>query len=203
MLEKKEITFTEARKLCEQSDDLCAATNAGTPVLFHRQSTKPLRDAPNVHNSAQVSQVPRASRIQPKAATNRCFSGGEYHLRSTCRFHNSTCHAYGKMGHIRKCFDNVGGMKVQSVKLEVDGKTVFLKRRVLPYVQREGVLKALQKVKQNGMISKVESSAWATPIIMAMKIEGRTPRNCGYYRLTLNPRLRRCAVTTMEPEDCT
>ncbi|VDP87156.1 unnamed protein product [Echinostoma caproni] len=38
MLEKKDITLTEARKICEQSDDLCAVTNADTPVLFHRRS---------------------------------------------------------------------------------------------------------------------------------------------------------------------
>ncbi|VDP65681.1 unnamed protein product [Echinostoma caproni] len=36
---------------------------------------------------------------------------------------------------------------------------------------------------------------------MAMKSDGRTPRICGNYRLTLNPRLRRYAATTMEPED--
>ncbi|VDP96421.1 unnamed protein product [Echinostoma caproni] len=33
MLEKKDITFAEARKICEQSNDLCAATNADTPVI--------------------------------------------------------------------------------------------------------------------------------------------------------------------------
>ncbi|VDP79126.1 unnamed protein product [Echinostoma caproni] len=102
MLEKKDITFAEVRKICEQSDDLCAATNADTPVLFHRRSTKPLRDAPNVHNSPQVPQVPSSNQTQPKAATNRCFSCGEYHFRSNCRFRNATCHAYGNMGHIRK-----------------------------------------------------------------------------------------------------
>ncbi|VDP87646.1 unnamed protein product [Echinostoma caproni] len=102
MLKKKDITFAEARKICEQSDDLCAATNADTPVLFHLKSTKPLRDVPSVHNSPQVPQVPSSSRTQPKAAINRCLSCGEYHPRSTCRFRNAAYHACGKMGHIRK-----------------------------------------------------------------------------------------------------
>ncbi|VDP90553.1 unnamed protein product [Echinostoma caproni] len=102
---------------------------------------------------------------------------------------------------IVQCSGNVGGMKVPSVKLEVDGESIFLKRRVLPYGQREGVLKALYKMEQNGVISKVESSAWATPVVVAIKSGGRTPRFCGNYRLMLNPRLRRCAATTMEPED--
>ena len=42
---------------------------------------------------------------------------------------------------------------------------------------------------------------WATPIVIAVKSDGKTPRICGDYRLTLNPRLKRCAATTEEPED--
>ncbi|VDP96652.1 unnamed protein product [Echinostoma caproni] len=102
---------------------------------------------------------------------------------------------------IVQCSGNVGGMKVPSVKLKVDGKPIFLKRRVLPYGQRECVLKALQNMEQDGVITKVESSAWATPIVVAMKSDGRTPWIFGDYRLTLNLRLRRCAATSMEPED--
>ncbi|VDP91785.1 unnamed protein product [Echinostoma caproni] len=73
---------------------------------------------------------------------------------------------------IVQCSGNVGGMKVPSVKF-------FLKRRVLPYGQREGALKALQKMEQDDVISKAESSAWATPIVVAMKSDGRTARICG------------------------
>ncbi|VDP91385.1 unnamed protein product [Echinostoma caproni] len=102
---------------------------------------------------------------------------------------------------IVQCSGNFGGMKVPSVKLEVDGEPIFLKRHVLPYGQREGVLKALQNMDEDGVISKVESSAWATRIVVAMKSDGRTPRICGDYRLTLNPRLQRCAAITMKPED--
>ncbi|VDP68732.1 unnamed protein product [Echinostoma caproni] len=36
---------------------------------------------------------------------------------------------------IVQCSGTVGGMKVPSVKLEVDGEPIFLKRRVLPYGQ--------------------------------------------------------------------
>ncbi|VDP69767.1 unnamed protein product [Echinostoma caproni] len=70
---------------------------------------------------------------------------------------------------IVQCSGNVNGMKVRSVKLEVRGEPIFLKGRVLPYGQREGVLKALQEMEQDGVISKVESSAWATLIVVAMK----------------------------------
>ncbi|VDP88930.1 unnamed protein product [Echinostoma caproni] len=100
-----------------------------------------------------------------------------------------------------QCFVSVGGMKKPTVALDLDGEPVFLKGRVLPHGQRKSVLKALQKMKKDGVISKVESSAWATPIVVALRSDGRTPRIYGYHRLTLNPRLRRCAATTMESED--
>ncbi|VDP93936.1 unnamed protein product [Echinostoma caproni] len=74
---------------------------------------------------------------------------------------------------IVQCSGNVGGMKVPPVKLEVNGEPIFLKRCVLPYDQREYVLKTLQKMEQDGVIRKVESSAWATPIVVAMKSDGR------------------------------
>ncbi|VDP38321.1 unnamed protein product [Echinostoma caproni] len=60
-------------------------------------------------------------------------------------------------------------MKVLSVKWEVDGEPISLKRRVLPYGQREGVLEALQKMEQDDVINKVECSAWVTAIVVAMK----------------------------------
>ncbi|VDP71525.1 unnamed protein product [Echinostoma caproni] len=92
-------------------------------------------------------------------------------------------------------------MNEQPAKLEVDGEPIFLKRRVIPSDQREGVLQALEKMKRVGVITRVTSITWATPIAIAIKSDGRTPRICGDYRLILNPRLRKSAATTMEPED--
>ncbi|VDP89863.1 unnamed protein product [Echinostoma caproni] len=88
---------------------------------------------------------------------------------------------------IVQCSGNVGDMKVPSVKLEVDGEPIFLKRRILPYGQRKGVLKALQKMEQDSMISKLGSSASATSIVVAIKSDSRTPQICEDYRLTLIP----------------
>ncbi|VDP67207.1 unnamed protein product [Echinostoma caproni] len=49
---------------------------------------------------------------------------------------------------IGKCSSNFGGMNVQPAKLEVDGEPIFMKRRVIPYDQREGVLKAIEKMER-------------------------------------------------------
>ena len=100
-----------------------------------------------------------------------------------------------------QCSNCSGGMKVDPAVLEVVGEPIFMKRRLIPYGQRDGVETALKKMECDGIISRVNSSSWATPIVVATKRDGRTPRICGDYRLTLNPRLRRCAATTMEPED--
>ncbi|VDP85081.1 unnamed protein product [Echinostoma caproni] len=100
-----------------------------------------------------------------------------------------------------KCFNNTGGMNIQPAKLEVDGELIFLKRRIIPYSQHEGVLQALEKMERNGIIKRVTSSTWATQIVIAIKSDSETPRIFGDYRLKLNPRLRKCAATTMEPEN--
>ena len=102
---------------------------------------------------------------------------------------------------IMRCSNASGGMKVKPAKLEVEGEPLFLKRRILPYGLRDGVLCTLKKLEKDGIISQVNSSLWATPIVIAVKSDGKTPRICGDYRLTLNPRLKRCAATTEEPED--
>ncbi|VDP80752.1 unnamed protein product [Echinostoma caproni] len=43
LLEKKDLTFAEARKICEQHDDLTKATSSDAVTLFQRQKTRPNR----------------------------------------------------------------------------------------------------------------------------------------------------------------
>ncbi|VDP95312.1 unnamed protein product [Echinostoma caproni] len=102
---------------------------------------------------------------------------------------------------IVKCSNNTGGVDVQPTNLEVDGDPIFLKRRIILLAHREGVLQALEEMAHDGIITGVISRTWATPIVIAIKSDGKTPRICGYYRLTLNPRLRKCAATTMKLEE--
>ena len=353
LLEKKDLKFAEARKICEQHDDLMATTSRESITLFHQRRRDP---KPFQHRRPENDPRKRADQTRPVKDINECMSCGQMHLRSSCRFRNATCHACGKVGHIRKvcrqtrcnltqnvsngeersspiytlrtmsdykqfiyhmvtfksgskhrfivdtgsgesiisrnvlqsvcpnavleptstvihgvtghrlpllgettlwiqsndttyvpiqflvshnspsilglsamrtlgssvslhtneptpdstatiqklmirCSENSGGMRVPNAVLHVDGEPVFLKRRVIPYGQRDGVRKAIERMEQKGIISRVASSTWATPIVVAMKSDGSTPRICGDYRLTLNPRLRKSAATTMETED--
>lgn len=59
----------------------------------------------------------------------------------------------------------------------------------------------MNKIEQEGIISRVGYSVRATPIVVVMKVDGHKPCIFGDYRLTLIPRLRRCVDATMEPED--
>ncbi|VDP89395.1 unnamed protein product [Echinostoma caproni] len=73
-----------------------------------------------------------------------------------------------------KCSNNTGDMNVQPAKLEVDGEPIFLKRRAIPYGQRDVVLQALEKMERDGIITRVTSSTWAMPIVIAIKSDGKT-----------------------------
>ncbi|VDP38721.1 unnamed protein product [Echinostoma caproni] len=77
-----------------------------------------------------------------------------------------------------KCSNNTRGMNIQPTKLEVDGEHIFLKRRVIPYGQRDGLLQALEKMQRDGIITRVTSNTRATPIVIAIKSDGKTPQIC-------------------------
>ncbi|VDP75453.1 unnamed protein product [Echinostoma caproni] len=94
---------------------------------------------------------------------------------------------------IVKCSNNIGGMNVRPAKLEVDREPIFLKRQAIPYGRLEGVLEALEKTKRDGIITRVTSSAWATPIVIAsqndrktLRITGKPSTSC-YERVRLPP----------------
>ncbi|VDP83173.1 unnamed protein product [Echinostoma caproni] len=157
LLEKKDLTFVEARKICEQHDDLMKATSSEAVILFQRQKAPPNRPP-----TAKCASKPHKDSSGNEKRINPCFSCGAHHLRSICRFRNVKCHACGKINHmlrhlVVKCSNNAGDMNVQPTKLEVDGEPIFLKRRVIPYGQRDGVLQALEKMKRDGKITQVTS----------------------------------------------
>ncbi|GAA50669.1 retrovirus-related Pol polyprotein from transposon 17.6 [Clonorchis sinensis] len=102
---------------------------------------------------------------------------------------------------ILKCSKATGGMQIPKVRLEATGDAIFLKRRIIPFGLREPVRQALNSMCAKGILTPVESSNWATPIVTSLKADGITPRICGDYRLTLNTRLLQRTCTTEEPED--
>lgn len=82
----------------------------------------------------------------------------------------------------------------------IDNDSLFLRQRVCPYGQHEDVLKALNKMETDFIISRVILSLWALRLCWSEGY-GRTSRISVNYRLTLIRRLRRYAPRTMKPED--
>ncbi|XP_011858092.1 PREDICTED: uncharacterized protein LOC105555676 [Vollenhovia emeryi] len=74
------------------------------------------------------------------------------------------------------------------LKLKENAKPVFLKNRVVPFKLKEKVEAELENMVQAGILEKVESSRWATPIVPVLKKNGQI-RICGDFSVTVNPLL--------------
>ncbi|VDP14916.1 unnamed protein product [Echinostoma caproni] len=70
---------------------------------------------------------------------------------------------------ILECSKAKGGINMTPVSLEVTGSPVFMKRRIIPLGLREPVKKALDEMVSKGVLTPVNSSAWATPIVTTTK----------------------------------
>lgn len=70
-------------------------------------------------------------------------------------------------------------------RLREGARPVYLRARPLAYALREPVERALEQLVRDGIITPVETSDWATPIVPVMKKDGSI-RVCGDFKLTLN-----------------
>ena len=65
----------------------------------------------------------------------------------------------------------------------------FLKARPLPYALRDRVGLELDRLNQDGILTKVSHSDWATPVVPIPKKDGLV-RICGDFKVTVNPQLK-------------
>ena len=71
------------------------------------------------------------------------------------------------------------------VKLEKGSEPIFRKARPVPYSLLQKVESELGRLEKNGVIKKVKTSKWASPIVVAPKTDGNI-RICGDYKSTVN-----------------
>ncbi|XP_031332533.1 uncharacterized protein K02A2.6-like [Photinus pyralis] len=85
---------------------------------------------------------------------------------------------------------NMGKIKHLQAKLQVkEGATpIFVKARKVPYALLPKVEEELQILEKEGVLIKVNTSEWATPIVPVVKSNGRI-RICGDFKITLNKNL--------------
>ena len=85
----------------------------------------------------------------------------------------------------------LGTWKHGKVKLAIDSsaKPRFLKARTVPYALQQVVDAELDRLVQEEIISPVDYSEWAAPIVPVMKSSGQV-RICGDYKCTINQSAR-------------
>ncbi|XP_060782844.1 uncharacterized protein K02A2.6 [Neoarius graeffei] len=84
--------------------------------------------------------------------------------------------------------EGIGTLKQMKARVTVDehASPKFLKARPVPYALRPRVETELQRLEDQGILSKVESSDWATPVVPVVKKNGAI-RLCGDFKVTINP----------------
>ena len=83
--------------------------------------------------------------------------------------------------------DELGTLHGMEAKIYVDEKATprYFKARPVPYALKKGVEDELERLEKEGIISPVEFSEWAAPIVPVMKTNGDV-RICGDYKCTVN-----------------
>ena len=83
--------------------------------------------------------------------------------------------------------DELGMLHGMEAKIYVDEKATprYFKARPVPYALKKGVEDELERLEKEGIISPVEFSKWAAPIVPVMKTNGDV-RICGDYKCTVN-----------------
>ena len=87
--------------------------------------------------------------------------------------------------------DQLGCLQGQEIKLIVkeNAQPKFFKPRTVPLVLRGRVEAELQRLEEKGIISPVQFSQWAAPIVPVVKRDGNV-RICGDYKVTINQAIK-------------
>jgi len=87
--------------------------------------------------------------------------------------------------------DKLGTFKSAKARLTLkeDSQAHFCKARAVPYALRPKVEEELRRLQNEGILTKVEWSDWATPIVPVPKKDGSV-RICGDYKGPVNPELQ-------------
>ena len=99
----------------------------------------------------------------------------------------------------REELGTVVGRKV-TLTVKADTQPKFFKPRPVPFAIKDAVGQELDRLEKQGIITKVNSSDWAAPIVVSVKKDGRL-RICGDYKVTINQALDVDQYPLPKPED--
>lgn len=72
------------------------------------------------------------------------------------------------------------------IELKENAQPKFFKARRIPYGLQEAAMDALKSMVQQKMLTPVDQSDWATPVLFVRKTNGKI-RVVGDYKSTVNP----------------
>lgn len=75
-----------------------------------------------------------------------------------------------------------------SIYLKENTIPVFLKARPVPFALQPAIETEISSLVEQGILQKVDTSDWATPVVPVVKADGSI-RLCGDYKVTLNPNI--------------
>ena len=83
--------------------------------------------------------------------------------------------------------DDLGCLKDRTVQQTVhdDAPPKFFKPRPVPFLLKDKIEQKLNNLQEQGIISPVQFSSWAAPIVPVLKKNGKM-RICGDYKITVN-----------------
>ena len=87
--------------------------------------------------------------------------------------------------------DKLGTFTSAKAKLTLkeNSQPRFPKARPMPYALKPKVEEELRRLQNEGILTEVEWSEWATPIIVPVPKKDGSVRLCGDYKVTVNPEL--------------
>ena len=77
-------------------------------------------------------------------------------------------------------------MKAQLI-LEDGAQPKFCRARNVPYAVKHYFEKELVRLQEEGIISPIEYSSWASGVVPVAKRDTKDVRLCGDYKVTINP----------------
>ena len=100
----------------------------------------------------------------------------------TCPLLNETLLKYDSIFN-----DELGCLQGHTIQIMVKDNITpkFFKPRTVPYILKKMVEEELTRLQDKGIISPVQHSAWAAPIVPIVKKDG-TIRICGDFKVTIN-----------------
>ncbi|XP_056012602.1 uncharacterized protein K02A2.6-like [Ostrea edulis] len=136
----------------------------GTTTLFERSWLKDLKlDWKNVKSVMSVTTMKSESKSKVQAILQKYSSV------------------------FRDGIGRVKGIKA-NLHLNEDAKPIFCKARPVPYAMKPKIEQELENLENMGILEKVDTREWATPIVTVPKKNGNV-RICGDFKVTINLKL--------------